>query len=309
MAMYRRYTQGEYRPQFGGFSFFPPVLKNIILLNVVIFIIQQFFVSGMFTFGGQSTARWFVETFYLMPLGYGFRPWQLVTYMFLHGGFAHIFINMLMLWMFGMEIENTWGSRKFLFFYFATGLAAGLANLFIAPLFSAPGPTIGASGSVYGVLVAFAMMFPDRYVYLYFLLPIRAKYLIAGFIGLEVYYGVSASGGNIAHIAHLGGALVGAIWVWMDNRGMIDRMFWKLDSARTPSSSSGWGSTREATFHDINDAPTPTKPKSEFDESQKAIDRILDKISVSGYGSLTEDEKRILLDASRKIHPDRNAGD
>ena len=305
MSTYRRYTQGEYRPQFGGFSFFPPVLKNIILLNVALFIIQQFFMSGFFTFGGQNLARWFVENFYLMPLGYGFRPWQLVTYMFLHGSISHILLNMLMLWMFGMEIENTWGSRKFLFFYFAAGLAAGLANLFVAPIFSSPGPTIGASGSVYGILVAFAMMFPNRHVYLYFLLPIKAKYLIAGFIALEVYHGISGVEGNIAHIAHLGGAVVGAIWVLLDQRGIIDSLMYRLDSSKRSRVDNGWGSQRDAQFYDIRDAKKESPSTPEFDQSQKDIDTILDKISVSGYGSLTEDEKRILLDASKKIHPDK----
>ena len=314
MAYFNKYGQGEYRPSFGGFSFFPPVIKNIILANVAMFLIQYIFLSGFFTFGGTNLAGWFVETFYLMPLGHGFRIWQLVTYMFLHGGLWHIGLNMLMLWMFGMEIENTWGSQKFLLFYFVTGLAAGLANLFIAPIFSEGGPTIGASGSVYGILVAFAMMFPNRYIYLYFLLPIRAKYMIAFFILLEVYYGVGGSMEGIAHIAHLGGAVVGAIWVLLDQRGVIDRMLYRVNAAKRGARSSGgstsWtGGSQEANFYEIHTTHDEQNRKMPVDAGQKAIDEILDKISVSGYASLTEEEKRILLDASKRIHPDRGRQD
>ena len=157
------YQQNEYRPRLGGFSFFPPVIKNILLITVGMFVVQLFVESGI-EFNGRPLYYYFVEYLYLQPIGHGFMPWQLVTYMFLHGGFGHIFWNMLLLWMFGMELENTWGSKKFLTMYLGAGIAAGLANLFIAPLFSSVGPTIGASGGVYAVLVAFAMMFPDRYV-------------------------------------------------------------------------------------------------------------------------------------------------
>lgn len=314
---YQRYQPGEYRPQFGGFSFFPPVIKNLIIINVAMFILQNLFIGGTFSFNGAPIGYWFAETFYLNPLGYGFKVWQLVSYMFLHGGIGHIFLNMLMLWMFGMEVENEWGSKKFLVFYLACGLAAGLANLFIAPMFSDPAATIGASGGVYGVLVAFAMMFPNRLVFIYFLFPVRAKYLITFFIGLEVFNGVTGTSDGIAHIAHLGGALLAAIWVLLDNRGVIDR--WLASRSRTPgigrsgSQPTGWGGApREATFHDINEA-RPTAPTrtptgdATFDRHQQTIDEILDKISRSGYAGLTEEEKRILLDASRRIHPDKDA--
>lgn len=306
MSAYNYNSRGDYRPQFGGFRFFPPVLKNIILITVGVYILQMVFQSGL-TFGGEPIHNWFVRTFYLWPLGSHFMPWQLVTYMFLHGGFFHIFFNMLMLWMFGMELENTWGSKKFLIFYLTTGIAAGLANLFIAPLFSTPGPTIGASGGVYAVLVAFAMMFPDRYIYLYFFLPVRAKYMISFFILLEVFNGISGTMDGIAHIAHLGGAVVGAIWVVLDRRGSIDKMLSNVGKKSQVGGGSAWDSSpREAKFYEFTSGKDRPKTKDpEFDESQKRIDDILDKISVSGYSSLTEEEKSILLDASKRIHPDK----
>lgn len=302
MAAYR-YDDGDYRPMMGGFSFFPPVIKSLIVVNVICFLIQLMTESG-FTVGELPLAQWFADLFYLQPIGYGFYPWQLVTYMFLHGDLWHIVLNMLMLWMFGMEVENNWGSRRFLAYYFTAGIFAGLTTLFIAPLFSPPAPTIGASGSVYGVLVAFAMMFPNRPVYLYFFLPIRAKYLVTFFILLELYNGVTGAMGGIAHMAHLGGAVVGAIWVLLERNGILDR--WFPPRAQRRMSPSRWtGSSTEAVFHDLT--PTPPRPH-ENDEYQQMIDRILDKISKSGYAGLTEEEKRILLDAGRRMrHHDPEA--
>lgn len=302
----------SFRPQFGGFSFFPPVIKNLLIINVAIFLIQLMLEGGFLTFGGQPLYIWFGETFYLWPLGSGnFMPWQLVSYMFLHGGFSHVFFNMIMLWMFGVELENTWGSRKFLIMYFAAGIVAGLANLLIAPLFTGTGPTIGASGGVYGVLAAFAMVFPDRYIYFYFFIPMRAKFLISGLIILEVVYSVLGTQEGIAHVAHLGGAVVGGLWVLFDRQGRIDR--WISRRKSTTSVSDNWNrsqqdkSQQDAKFYEF----TPSRQDrvtgdKDYDEAQKRIDEILDKISVSGYTALSEEEKHILLDASRRIHPDKN---
>jgi membrane associated rhomboid family serine protease len=308
MSANRAYGGGDFRPQFGGFRFFPPIIKILLIANVAVFALQFLIMGSGLTYQGIEISYWFGKLFYLHPLGENFRVWQLVSYMFLHGGLGHIFFNMLMLWMFGMEIENLWGSRKFLIFYFAAGIAAGLANLFIAPLFTTTGPTVGASGGVYGVLVAFAMMFPNRYVFLYFFVPVRAKYLITFFVLLELFNGVFGTSQGIAHIAHLGGAVVGAIWVLLDMRGVIDRWLRKLDRKSIPSQSSQWnadGTRRDATFYEITPTRKPVD-ESDFLASQKTIDEILDKISVSGYSSLTETEKRILLDASKRIHPDRD---
>ena len=306
--------QSEYRPQFGGFRFFPPVIKYMIIINVVMYFLQNMLTTSMFTVAGKPLDEFFIRMTYLFPLGEGFKIWQLGTYMFLHGGFMHIFFNMLMLWMFGMEVENTWGSQRFLLFYFVCGISAGLSNIFIAPLFAYPAPTIGASGAVYGVLVAFAMMFPDRYIYMYFLLPIKAKYLIPFFLALEVFNGVTGTSDGVAHMAHLGGALVGAIWVILQARGVIDKI---MPSGRIRSGTitgsglrSSWSQpTKEATFYEMKPDPAPKHTGDpEFDRYQKVIDEILDKISRSGYAGLTEEEKRILLDASKRIHPDRDKG-
>lgn len=303
--------QGEYRPQFGGFRFFPPVIKYLIIGNVAMFFLQNMLESSVFTVGAYSLEEVFVRNTYLVPLGEGFRAWQLVTYMFLHGGFMHIFFNMLMLWMFGMEVENTWGSKRFLIFYMVCGVAAGITNILVAPIFAEPALTIGASGAVYGVLVAFAMMFPDRYIYIYFLLPIKAKYLIPVFLAFEMFNGISGSDG-IAHMAHLGGAFMGAIWILLDSRGLLDKLIpsFRIRSGtitRTGMRSSWNQPVREADYREIKEESKSRPPTgdAEFDRYQKVIDEILDKISKHGYSGLTEEEKRILLDASKRIHPDK----
>jgi membrane associated rhomboid family serine protease len=138
--------------------------------------------------------------------------WQPLTYMFLHGGVFHVLFNMLSLWMFGTEFERIWGTRYFLWFYFATGLAAAATTLVASLLpFSFADvwyqvPTIGASGSIYGLLVAYGLYFPDRPIYMYLVFPIPAKYFVL-LIGAITF--LASDGGGVAHAAHLGGAVGG----------------------------------------------------------------------------------------------------
>lgn len=142
------------------------------------------------------------------------RVWQLFTYMFLHGGIFHIVFNMLALWMFGAELERIWGTRFFLKFYFATGMGAGATTVLVALLpFSFADPvwfslTIGASGAIYGLLLAYAMYFPDRPIYMYFLFPIPAKYFVLIMGGISFFSSVSDTNGGVAHATHLGGLIV-----------------------------------------------------------------------------------------------------
>jgi membrane associated rhomboid family serine protease len=299
-------TRRYYRPSFfGGFSFFPPVIKTLLISNVAVYLFFLFFAP--LSIGGVSLGYYVQKFFALYPLGSDFYPWQLFSYMFIHGGFWHLFFNMFALWMFGMEIENTWGSRKFLLFYFVCGVGAGLSTLFLGPLFGPVGPTVGASGSIYGVLIAFAMMFPDRYVFLFpFFVPIKAKYLIAFYIIVEVFNGVTGTSDGIAHFAHLGGAAVGYLYLLVGLRrlpfaGVIDRLssLWGSEKYRPrPYASSGGSEVTDAKFYDLHGPQEKTKE----DLDQQIIDAILDKISVSGYQSLSEDEKRILFEASKKLN-------
>jgi membrane associated rhomboid family serine protease len=264
----------------------------------------------------SNVAIWFLvrvfpRLFYylaLLPIGSDFQPWQPLTYMFVHFEFLpHLFMNMLALWMFGMEIENLWGWKKFLLYYLICGFSAGVAHVVVTPLLGQGVPAVGASGAVYGVMIAFAMMYPNRPVYLYLLVPIKAKYLIAAFIATDLILGVSGAQSGVAHFAHLGGAAAGALYILGDRGVLPVRQWWRLTvgQLRNPFSRTGGtmrkdnGGIQEATFYDIRNGRTS---KREDEVSQDIIDAILDKISKGGYQSLTDEEKRILNEASRKIH-------
>lgn len=145
----------------------------------------------------------------LRPFGYGFLPWQLVTYMFLHGSIGHIFFNLIALWIFGQALENLWGTKRFLMYYFLTGIGAGIIHL----IFTNAG-AIGASGAVFGILLGFGMMFPDRYIVLMIPpIPIKAKYFVGIYGVFELFNGLTSTNSGIAHFAHLGGLLVGFILI------------------------------------------------------------------------------------------------
>jgi len=294
-----------YRPSFfGGFAYFPPVIKWLLLSNTGIWLFMLFF--GRFSAGGYPISYVIYDLFALNPLSGGFKLLQLVTYLFIHGGFLHLFFNMFALWMFGMQLENDWGSRKFLTFYMTTGIGAGLSNLFIAPLFAPPVATIGASGAIYGVLIAFGMLYPDQPIYLYFLLPIKAKYFVAFYIMLELFSGVTGTSDGIAHFAHLGGALVGFIYILLDQKGYsLDEYLMRLkawlESRRKPSLRVFHRNEEitDAKFEDVDESRQ--RRDKEKEKLQQRVDEILDKISKSGYASLTEEEKRILFEASKKL--------
>jgi len=140
-----------------------------------------------------------------------FFIWQLFTYAFLHGGIFHLFFNMFALWMFGCELERHWGTRVFVKYALVTGIGAGISTVIVSPNLVVP--TIGASGLVYGILLAYGLLFPNRLIYLYFLFPIKAKYFVLIFGALELYASWSGSSDNIAHFAHLGGMLFGFVYL------------------------------------------------------------------------------------------------
>ncbi len=142
--------------------------------------------------------------------------WQLFTYLFLHWGFFHIIFNLFALWMFGADLENTWGSRRFLFYYLLTGVGAGVINVLLSP--SALSQTIGCSGAIYGLLLAYGVLFPDRPIYLYFFIPIKAKWFVILMGVIEFVTSFSQPGSGISHISHLGGMLVG--FLYLRGRGL-----------------------------------------------------------------------------------------
>ena len=155
------------------------------------------------------------EGFALWPPGSGFQPWQLVTYAFLHGGFTHIFFNMLALYMFGGEIERLFGSRFFLWFYFASVISAAITHLVITGLMGSPAvPMVGASGGIYGLLLAYGIYFPYRRIMLLFPpIPMQARTFVIVFAVIELGLGVTQTAAGVAHFAHLGGMLGGFLMI------------------------------------------------------------------------------------------------
>lgn len=195
--MYNSYE--PYQPE-TRFSVFPPAIKNLIIINGLAFMAMNT------PFFDTLIARWF----YLWPPSSGYFEWhQLGTYLFLHGSFSHLFFNLFALWMFGVSLENQWGTRKFLLYYFLTGFGAGLLQLFLS---WSNGPVIGASGSVYGILLAFGMTYPNRIIMLLFPpIPMKAKYLVVGYGIIELISGITSLSSGIAHFAHLGGMIAGFV--------------------------------------------------------------------------------------------------
>ncbi len=286
---------------------FPPIIKNLLVLNGALFFIT--YISKGLNVDGVPLYLVIMHYLALNPLGDSFMPWQLITYQFLHGNFSHILFNMLALWMFGMEIEELWGPKRFLMFYLAAGIGGGLVQLIMSALMDGrAAPTIGASGAIFGVMIAFALMFPERYVYVYFLIPVKAKYLI-GFMIIFNLLAVNDDGGGVAYLCHIGGALTGFIYMMIDSginfdfkRALLSGNMMggmKTNGNKFPSAfSRGASSPRveDANFYDIN----ANRQRDESKITQEEIDEILDKISLSGYKSLSEREKRILFEASKR---------
>ena len=211
----------------------PPVIKNLIIINVIVFLLQL---------AVQKSGSSLMENYFALHdiRSSFFKPHQLITYMFLHGGFMHIFWNMLILWMFGSILENFWGGKRFLTYYIVCGVGAAVLHLLVLyheltpawqelnslPIHEQsvyrfdPGTnlntaTLGASGAIFGCMVAFGLLFPNSLIYIYALIPIKAKWAVLAYVLYELFLGVQNNAGdNVAHWAHLGGGLVGLILVF-----------------------------------------------------------------------------------------------
>ena len=262
---YYRYSRSPFASFVRG-----DVVKKIIIINFVVFFLEIIL---------QNTG--FIELFGLSPRdvitkGY---VWQIVTYMFLHGGFWHIILNMFVIWMFGSTLEAVWGGEKFLKYYFICGLGAAVLS-FISSFNSI---VIGASGAAYGILLAYAVLFPYNEIYIWGILPVKARTLIIFFIILELYRGITRSSDHVAHIAHLGGMAAGLIYLRSDHRAWRLRNFFKNLWDRFPLKIKFEHGEEKETHY-----------------SSEKIDSILDKIAEKGYENLSETEKRILENYSKK---------
>ena len=221
------------------------------------------------------------------------RIWTPFTYMFVHGGFLHLLFNMLVLFFFGPPLEERWGSAEFLKFYVLAGLGGALLSILL------PYPIIGASGAVYGVMVAFAMYWPDTPIYVWGIFPVKAKWLVAFLVGIGIFSALSSSPGGIAHLAHLGGAFMAF--------GYLKSPWAPPEWGERPSRRSGGPNWRERLARVASRPRKPAEPRpiatARRRESRRPaddVDQILEKISQGGLDSLTPEERTRLEEASRK---------
>ncbi len=202
-------TYYRYRFSFGyGLT---PVIKNLMIIMGAVFLLQKIFEIGTI----QIYSYYFLYYLALVPIlvWKEYFLWQLGTYIFLHGGVFHLLFNLLALWMFGGELENYWGSKKFLRYFLFCGIGAGICTVLFTPEIYQRAPVIGASGAIYGLLLAFGWLFPNRLIYIYFLFPIRAKYFVVIFGLIEFFSSIEGAGGGIAHVTHLGGLIFGFFYM------------------------------------------------------------------------------------------------
>ena len=302
----------------------PTMTKNLLIVNLL-----TFAATWVLELRGIDLAQLLGLHFFLAS---DFHFYQFFTYMFLHGGFTHIFFNMFALWMFGSVIERVWGPKKFIFYYIVCGIGAGITQELVQygtymvegiaayQYVNAGGvqmttdayinlwTTIGASGAVYGILLAFGMIFPNERLFIIpFPFPIKAKWLVMGYIAIELFSAMSGPGDGVAHMAHLGGMLFGFLLI----------RYWQ----KHPDSSQGFGRSRGQEFFEnlkrrydqrqqqnSHMKAEHTDPRHETDEEynarkrkdQEEVDAILDKIRKSGYDSLTKEEKKKLFDQSHQ---------
>ncbi len=249
----------------------PRVIKALLIVNTGLFLL---------TWLAGWNQNFMTQNFGLVPaeVFMGGKVWQLLTYMFLHGGPFHILFNMFMLWMFGSAVEAEWGDRAFLTYYLVCGVGGGITTWITGP--NSMVPTIGASGAVLGVVLAYGLMYPDRQILLYFLFPIKMKYFIWVIVALDLFSGLNRSQDGIGHFAHLGGMLFGYLYLKQD---------WRLDAWRRRIQ--GERARRQMRGY--------KKQQEQQADGTLSVDQILDKITEHGIESLTEQELKVLREARR----------
>ncbi len=200
-----------YRSSYSSFGRgITPAIKNLLIANAAVFGIMFL---PYYLFRATFFANLIGGYFSLIPAEVtgGFQIWRVVSYMFIHANFSHILFNMFALWMFGTSLEQIWGSKEFYKFYFLTGIFAGISSVIFN--FGSFNPIVGASGAVYGILMAVALLFPEQEVYLYFLFPVKMKYFALGLGAIEFFTAMAANNDGIAHFAHLGGMVAGYLYL------------------------------------------------------------------------------------------------
>ena len=308
----------------------PTITKNLLIVNFLAFVATWVLQLRGIDLAAIGGLHFFMAS--------DFHLFQFLTYQFLHANLTHIFFNMFALWMFGVVVERVWGPKKFLFYYISCGIGAGIMQE-IVQLFdfyfriSAQDPsigfsdlfvigqqlstqlnggtTIGASGAVYAILLAFGMIFPNERIFIFPLpIPIKAKWFVCGYAAIELFSAMSASGDNVAHMAHLGGMLFGFFMIRYWNRHpnssfnrshgqeFFENMKRNFEKHRSNTGHSGYsGNSENSGTQGTSEADREYNARKR--QNQEEIDAILDKIRKSGYDSLSKEEKKKLFEASR----------
>ncbi|MCL1911008.1 MAG: rhomboid family intramembrane serine protease [Leptospirales bacterium] len=271
-----------------------PMVKRLLIINGAIFLMQS--AAGSYSWTLQ-------QTFGLSYRGIiqEFKIWQIFTYMFLHGGFLHIIFNLFTLWMFAGSLEERWGSKLFIKYYLYCGIGAGVFITAMSCYTGSPAPTIGASGAIYGILLAYGMTWPNREVLLYFFIPVKIKYLVL-FFGLMEFVGtINQSNSGISHVGHLGGLISGFV--------LLKFFFKPKSSSGAASNDRGSSETGGGFASAFLKKRRLEKKRREIEkriEAKKIIDTLLEKIARSGMSSLTYEEKKNLEWARKHYYPDES---
>jgi membrane associated rhomboid family serine protease len=273
-----------YRGSSFGFGYgLTPWVQRLLIANTAVFVLQNIL----------SDLTYFMA---FVPAGAIVRPWTIVTYMFAHGGFMHLLLNMIGLFFFGPPLEERLGSRDFLIFYFICGLGGAVLSF----VFAFNSPIIGASAAVYGVLLAFAIFWPDVQIYIWGILPVKAKWLVGVIVAISIMNAFGGRQDGTAHFAHLGGFVAAFLYLRFAGHrryggGIMSRLKGALPQRRN----------KNLTVVSGREPPPPPRATlrrrgEDDDRMLDDLDRILDKISTQGISSLTPEERRLLDDASRR---------
>ena len=255
----------------------PNGVKLLLIINISVFVLMEL--------SGQENILF--QIFGLVPRAvfHEYKFWQTFTYLFVHGGFFHILFNMFVLWMFGKDLEVDWGKIEFLIFYFVCGIGSGLIT--VLANINSPVVIVGASGAVYGVLVAYGFTYPNRIVYLYGVLPLKVKYMVLGFGIIAFFASLSAAQSKVSHITHLSGMIIGIIYILYNfKRKNIHLWYIKMKL----------GSIQGKQNH----------KEDEQGQIRIQVDKILDKLNDQGWESLTAQEEEFLTSASKSLFDDRS---
>ena len=303
----------------------PTITKNLLIINILAFLAYVVLRTR-----GVDLNDIFGLHFFLASR---FHIYQLFTYMFMHGGWDHIFFNMFALWMFGCVMERVWGPKKFLFYYIFCGIGAGIIQeitqyvelysilsgqpgVGFTTLFSSAWSdaslaeslnawtTVGASGAIYAILLAFGMTFPNERIFIFPLpIPIKAKWFVMAYVAIELFSALGTSSDNVAHFAHLGGMLFGFLLIRYWANHPEDELYGRsrgrqfFEKWRT-----NWENRKGKSYGAEDEVRNKTDWEYNADKkaNEEKVDKILDKIRKNGYASLTEEEKRFLFESSNK---------